>query len=90
MTLYRTDLQGTVTVTSDGKTVSFVTERSADEADINPTILDRESSYIGNVNSRVFHRDDCASLPAEKNQVVFDSYQDALDAGYTPHKNCLG
>lgn len=90
VTLYRTDLQGTVTVTSDGKTVSFVTERSADEADINPTILDRASSYIGNVNSKVFHRDDCGSLPAEKNQVVFDSYQDALDAGYTPHKNCLG
>ena len=90
VTLFRTDLQGTVTVTSDGRSVSFTTERSAGEAEINPTILDRASSYIGNVNSRVFHRDDCGSLPAEKNQVVFDSYQDALDAGYTPHKGCLG
>ncbi len=90
VTLYRTDLQGTVTAVSDGKTVSFVTERSADESDINPTILDRASSYIGNVNSKVFHRDDCGSLPSEKNRVVFDSYQDALDAGYTPHKSCLG
>lgn len=89
VTLYRTDLQGTVTVTSDGKTVSFTTERSADEAEINPTILDRESSYIGNVNSKVFHRDDCGNLPAEKNQILFDSYQSAIDAGFTPHKGCL-
>ncbi len=89
VTLYRTDLQGSVTAMSDGETVTFTTERSADETEINPTILDRQSSYIGNVNSKVFHRDDCGNLPAEKNQILFDSYQSAIDEGFTPHKSCL-
>lgn len=89
VTLFRTDLQGTVTATSDGKTVSFTTERTASAEELNPTILETAGRYIGNVNSKVFHRDDCGNLPAEKNQIVFDRYQDAIDAGYTPHKGCI-
>ncbi|GHU93591.1 competence protein ComE [Clostridia bacterium] len=36
VTLFRTDMQGTITAVSDGKTVSFTTERNA-EAQTNPT-----------------------------------------------------
>ena len=88
-TLFRTDLQGTVTAVSDGKTVTFTTERQADPLSVNPTLKDAPTCYIGNQNTGVFHSDRCESLPGEKNRVSFDTYWDALDAGYTPHKSCL-
>ena len=47
-----------------------------------------KGSYIGNRNSKVFHRPTCWTLPAEKNQVPFDSRDAATDAGYRACKNC--
>ena len=87
--LYRTDLQGTVTASSDGKTVTFTTERAATAEQINPTIQNAPTAYIGNTHSEVFHSDACGSLPREQNRVTFDSYEEALKAGYRPHKACL-
>ena len=87
--LYRTDLQGTVKASSDGKTVTFTTERAATAEQINPTLKNAPASYIGNINSGVFHSDTCASLPQEQNQITFDSYEAAACAGYRPHKTCL-
>lgn len=49
-----------------------------------------EARYIGNMNSKKLHLPTCKSLPAEKNQVFFDSYEEAIDAGYTPCSKCLG
>lgn len=86
VTVYRTDEQGTVVAFSDGKTVSFTTEKDAaptagrDEAE--------NSGYIGNLNSHVFHRESCSGLPVEKNQVYFDSREAAVTAGYTPCGRC--
>lgn len=86
VTVYRTDEQGTVVASSDGTTVSFTTEKDAaptagrDEAE--------SSGYIGNLNSHVFHRESCSGLPAEKNQVYFDSREAAVAAGYTPCGRC--
>ena len=87
--LYRTDLQGTVTAVSDGKTVTFTTERSATAEQINPTIQNAPAAYIGNTKSEVFHSDTCASLPQEQNRITFDTYEEALESGYRPHKTCL-
>ena len=87
--LCRTDLQGTVTASSDGKTVAFTTERTATAEQINPTLKNAPASYIGNINSGVVHSDTCASLPPEQNQITFDSYEQAVNAGYRPHKKCL-
>ena len=83
--VFRTDLQGVVHLTSDGKTVTFDTERSAAEAQLNPTIKDAAETYVGNRNSQIFHVSTCHSCPAEKNAVYFDSVWDALDAGYRAH-----
>lgn len=47
-----------------------------------------EQTFIGNVNSHVFHRPSCTGLPAEKNRVLFSSREDALDSGYTPCGRC--
>lgn len=44
--------------------------------------------YIGNKNSKKFHLPTCSSLPAEKNQVFFESREDALESGYSPCGSC--
>lgn len=94
--VFRTDLQGDIFCTSDGKTVSFETQKQASEEQVNPTIADgsgQESqdtsgTYIGNVNSMKFHRTSCSSLPKESNRIYFDSRSAAVDAGYVPCQRC--
>jgi competence protein ComEC len=95
VTVFRTDMQGTVTATSDGKTVSFNTEKNRD-APTNPTAQTNrepatadEAYYIGNTNTRKLHSPTCNSLPAEKNREYFDTMDEALAAGYEKHKACL-
>ena len=46
--------------------------------------------FIGNVNSHKFHAPDCANLPTEKNRIIFGTYEQAIEAGYTPCGSCLG
>ena len=65
--------------------VTFETERSATEAQLNPTIHDAAETYIGNVNSQIFHVSTCHSCPSEKNAVRFDSVWDAMAQGYRAH-----
>lgn len=87
VTLLRTDRLGTVTALSDGETVTFTWKNQNNE----PENAEAQSiTYIGNVNSRKFHSPDCKNLPSEKNRIYFDSYSDAIDAGYTPCGSCLG
>jgi len=82
VTVYRTDLQGTITCTSDGKSVSFSVERNA-EVKTNPTDKAVEADYyIGNSNSRKFHRPDCSGLPSEKNRVILDTREAAIEGGF--------
>ena len=45
-------------------------------------------TYIGNKNSKKFHLPTCSSLPAEKNQVYFQSRDEAVREGYEPCKRC--
>lgn len=47
-----------------------------------------EKSYIGNKNTKKFHRSDCSYLPKEKNRVYFSEREDATDKYYKPCKNC--
>lgn len=92
--LYRTDLQGHIVCTSDGKTVTFTTTKQSPVT--NPTEVDgsgqnaQTEQFIGNVNSQKFHLPSCGSLPAEKNRIIFETYEDAETAGYTPCGGCIG
>ena len=47
-------------------------------------------AYIGNANSRKFHKSSCSSVRDMKdyNKVGFDSRSEAIDAGYEPCKRC--
>ena len=47
-----------------------------------------EITYIGNIKSHVFHTSECGSLPAEKNRILFDSREQAIDYGYRPCGSC--
>ena len=94
--LYRTDMQGDIIVSSNGKTISVKTERNQD-IDTNTTIKENETQsdlthngqkYIGNINSKKFHLPTCHTLPYEKNSVYFSSKTEAINSGYSPCKNC--
>lgn len=91
--VYRTDLQGTITIGSDGQNYTVGTEHFAEDAQLNPTdpaaSSTAQQAYIGNVNSKKFHLPSCSNLPAEKNQILFSSYDEAIAAGYTPCASCI-
>ncbi|HWQ75349.1 MAG TPA: MBL fold metallo-hydrolase [Syntrophomonas sp.] len=47
-----------------------------------------ENQYIGNKNSKKFHRPTCSGLPSAKNQVVFETRDEAIEQGYAPCGSC--
>jgi competence protein ComEC len=76
-----------------GDLINILTDEVAAAPAVNPTPKPQKntvgsSQYIGNKNSRIFHRPSCQTLPAEKNQVNFSSRDAAVNAGYRPCKNC--
>jgi competence protein ComEC len=100
LTTYRTDVSGTIVVTTDGETWSVTTAPSVNS---DGTTVEESSttsvtttgssdgtaqSYIGNKNSKVVHSDSCSSLPAESNRVYFTSLDDARAEGYTACSRC--
>lgn len=103
-TLYRTDLQGTVTCVSDGETLSFSTEKRAEssalwqaadtrssvEPDTAPAAEPQTAAYTGNRNTGKFHDADCSSVDdmKESNKVSLDSRESAISQGYVPCKRC--
>lgn len=87
VSVLRTDKLGTEIAHSDGKTVYFTWEKqSAVPENTEPA---QEEHYIGNKNSQKFHSPSCSNLPAQKNQVIFSTYKEAVAAGYTPCTSCL-
>ncbi|ACX52448.1 nuclease (SNase domain protein) [Ammonifex degensii KC4] len=50
----------------------------------------KETKYIGNARSKVFHRPDCewAQKISPRNRVEFRNKEEALEAGYRPCKVC--
>ena len=88
VTLFRTDELGHVLATTDGKEIAFTWgNQSGIPTNAEPA---EDVVFIGNKNSLKLHSQDCANLPAEKNQVLFDTYQEGIDAGFEPCGSCLG
>ncbi len=97
--VWRTDLSGTISIASDGTNYTVSSETYVPPEQQNPTLSDVSGqqsqseqsiqAYIGNVNSKKFHLPSCANLPDPSNQVLFSSYEQAIEAGYTPCGNCL-
>lgn len=97
--VWRTDLSGTIRITSDGVNYAVASDKDVPPEAQNPTLTDgsgQQSSsqpaiqaYIGNVNSKKFHLPSCSNLPDPANQILFSSYEQAVEAGYEPCGNCL-
>lgn len=86
--LYRTDLQGDIIAVSDGNKISITTAKN-ENIQTNETAAETtENGYIGNRNSKKFHRPDCRTLPSDKNRVSFSSREAAINSGYSPCGNC--
>lgn len=105
VTVHRTDREGTIVAQSDGNSVTFggkgETERtvvktgtdtksSATSQKSETSQTKNEEVYIGNKNSKKFHKGDCESVFAmsEKNKEYLYSRKDALVKGYSPCNNC--
>ena len=98
--VWRTDLAGTVRILSDGVNYTVAADSDGAPEQQNPTLSDGSGqqassqpaiqAYIGNVNSKKFHLPSCPNLPDPSNQTLFSSYEQAVEAGYTPCGNCLG
>ena len=87
VTTFRTDRLGTVIAVSDGKDITITWENQS----ANPEDGEfADTLYIGNKNSKKFHISGCASLPSGENRVEFQTYDEAIKAGYTPCGNCIG
>ena len=87
VTVYRTDEMGAVIAVSDGRNITFSWEKAS--AKPNDPTGSAESYYIGNKNSKVLHVPSCSGLPAEKNQLRFESYDEAIKNGYSPCSRCM-
>ena len=88
--MFRTDELGTILAVSDGNEITITWEnRHAQPDDVQPA-EDFGAGFIGNKNSRKFHAPTCDSLPGEKNRVEFETYKEAVEAGYTPCSGCIG
>jgi len=85
--VYRTDMQGTIVVESDGTTVSFRTQRTADTP-TNPT--QPADGYVGNFNTQKFHLPSCSSVQDMKTEhrIIFETRAKAVASGYTSCSRC--
>lgn len=85
--VFRTDQQGTVIATDDGSgNISFNCEGR--KAERKHTSDHEDAAYIGNLNSKKYHRTDCGGLPEQQNRVYFKSREGAEKAGYEPCGRC--
>lgn len=82
--ILRTDELGDIVMVTDGAGIRWHT---GDGQDV-PAPEAGMIRYIGNRNSQVFHRESCASLPAEKNRVWMDTRALAVEQGYRPCPIC--
>jgi competence protein ComEC len=97
--IYRTDTNGTIIFTSDGNTLTVKTlggsiqpraptSSVSDKKATQSAATQTSGNYIGNKNTKKFHKPTCSSLPAEHNRVYFDSRDKAVGEGYVPCKRC--
>ena len=79
----RTDLNGSIVMHSDGRNITYSSDRNDASEEENLV-----TGFVGNLNSKKFHRANCSNLPSEKNRIIFGDRQEAIAQGYSPCGNC--
>lgn len=72
--IYRTDEQGTIIAFSDGKSITWSIKQPEEWQEI---------YYVGNKTNGKLHLSVCESLPKEWNQVIFETKEEAVEAGFS-------
>lgn len=101
---FRTDMQGHIVCTSDGKSVSFSVERNPEantlvgagaggnhSTEDTDDSISTEASYILNTNTKKFHYPNCSSVDqmSDKNKKeVTSSREEIIQQGYSPCGRC--
>ena len=78
----------TSSASTSGSTGSFGSSKSSSSKSSAAAPSSGSGSYIGNKNSKKFHRSNCSTLPKSENRVYFSSRDAAISAGYSPCKKC--
>lgn len=92
--VYRTDEFGEILCQSDGTHIVFSAQSDASVPTANTEVtrerpaVDEENAYIGNLNSKKFHRPECVYLPEEQNSIYFATRDEAVGQGYVPCGRC--
>lgn len=86
--IYRTDQNGTIIFESDGNEITVITENKISSEFSYTTAPDNSITFIGNINSKIFHLLTCNTLPDEKNRVYFSSRGEAINNQYKPCQRC--
>lgn len=71
------------------QSISTSTSDSDNISQSNDTVHTIDYMYIGNKNSKKYHKPTCKSLPKEKNRVYFSSLEEAIEENYSPCSNCF-
>lgn len=82
--VYRTDEDGTIIATSDGKGITFNVPASETWKSGEPN----GTTYILNTKTMKFHRPSCSSLPEENRKDSSGSRESIIAQGYEPCKGC--
>lgn len=77
------EASASIVVTAEEAAVTETTEVEAENEEDSVTY-----TIIGNRKSKKYHLPTCHTLPYPKNQVFFDSAEEAENSGYKPCKNC--
>ncbi len=77
--VFRTDEQGTIIASSDGKEITWkLADWNLKEAKSAQGIY-----YVGNKNNGKLHVSTCSALPKDWNQVIFEGKEEAVEAGFS-------
>jgi beta-lactamase superfamily II metal-dependent hydrolase len=85
--IYRTDLQGNIIVTSDGKNIEVKTEKNI----VLETEKETNNTYVLNTNSKIFHEKTCDSVSkmSEKNKKEYiGKREEIIQMGYKACGSC--
>ena len=78
--------------TGDSESGNIQQESDTQEEITPPVVVNPGADYIININTKKFHVPGCHSVKQmneENKQYYTGSYQDLIEQGYKPCKNCL-